>query len=129
MARRREDIVIHRRRNSRHHRNKSRNYVDHNGYKRGKPKHSDLIHRQIAYKQIYLKNKKDYPLSFSEYQVHHIDENKKNNHVSNLQIVTSNEHKKIIRYVLENSHDNCMDILNKFLLSQNNRIVFINTWA
>ena len=41
----------------------------------------------------------------------------------------SEEHKKIICYILENSHDNCMDILNKFLLSQNNRIVFINTWG
>jgi hypothetical protein len=29
----------------------------------------------------------------------------------------SEESKKIICYILENSHDNCMDILNKFLLS------------
>lgn len=41
----------------------------------------------------------------------------------------SEEHKEIICYILENSHDNCMETLNKFLLSQNNRIVFINTWG
>ena len=41
------------------------NYIDKNGYERGKPEHSDLIHRQIAHKQIYLKNRKKYPLKFS----------------------------------------------------------------
>ena len=69
--------------------------IDENGYKRGKLKHSDLIHRQIAYKEIYLKNRENYPLPFSEYVVHHKDENKKNNDVSNLQILTPPEHEDI----------------------------------
>ena len=41
----------------------------------------------------------------------------------------SEEDKKMICYVLENSHDNCMKTLNDFLLSQNNRIVFITGWG
>ena len=71
------------------------NYIDKNGYERGKLEHSDLIHRQIAYKQIYLKNKKKYPLEFGKYVVHHIDGNKRNNKISNLQILTKKEHEKI----------------------------------
>lgn len=39
------------------------------------------------------------------------------------------EHKKIIRYVLKNSHDNCMASLNNFLSSQKDKIVFINSWG
>ncbi len=71
-------------------------YTDRHGYKRGKlPEHSDLIHRQIAYKFIFLPNIDKYPLSFSEYVVHHIDHNKQNNDVSNLQILTQEEHEKI----------------------------------
>ncbi len=41
----------------------------------------------------------------------------------------SKEYKEIICYILENSHDNCMITLNNFLQSQNDRIVFINTWG
>lgn len=69
--------------------------IDENGYERGKLEHSDLIHRQVAYREIYLKNRKNYPLPFSEYQIHHKDGNKRNNDVSNLQIVTEEEHRKI----------------------------------
>ena len=58
-------------------------YIDKNGYKRGEVKHSDLIHRQIARKLIYLKNRKKYPLEFSKYVVHHIDGNKRNNEMNN----------------------------------------------
>jgi hypothetical protein len=60
-----------------------------------------LVHRTIAYNKIYLKDKKRYPLPFSEYQVHHRDGNKKNNIVNNLEILCSREHEvkhKIIRY-------------------------------
>jgi len=46
---------------------------DKNGYPIGKVEHSDLIHRQIAYSEIYLKNRHKYPLPFSKYVVHHID--------------------------------------------------------
>ncbi len=58
-------------------------------------KHSNLVHKQVAYREIYLKNKAKYPLPFSKYLVHHIDGDKQNNHVSNLQIVTREEHEKI----------------------------------
>lgn len=70
-------------------------YTDDNGYKRGKLPHSDLIHRQKAYRSIYLKNRNEYPLPFSQYVVHHRDGNKKNNRISNLQILTPAEHNAI----------------------------------
>jgi hypothetical protein len=70
-------------------------YTDENGYKRANIKHSDLIHRQVAYKHIYLKNKENYPLRFSDYVIHHKDGNKQNNKVSNLQILTPEEHEAI----------------------------------
>ena len=42
-----------------------------------------------------MPNRDEYPLRFSQYQVHHIDGNKSNNDVSNLQIVTRREHEEI----------------------------------
>lgn len=66
--------------------------TDDRGYKRGKISHSDLIHRQVAYNEIYLKNREDYPLPFEKYVVHHKDGNKQNNKVSNLKILTKEEH-------------------------------------
>lgn len=69
--------------------------TDNKGYKRGELSHSDLIHRQVAYKEIYLKNREDYPLPFEKYIVHHIDGNKQNNDVSNLKILTKEEHEAI----------------------------------
>ena len=69
--------------------------VDEHGYERGKLEHSDLIHRQVAYKEIYLNGRTLYPKPFSEYQVHHRDGNKRNNSVGNLQIVTNEEHERI----------------------------------
>lgn len=71
------------------------NYVDENGYERGSINHSDLLHRQIAYNEIYLQNKDMYPLPFSKYVVHHIDGDKRNNNISNLIIVTQEEHEKL----------------------------------
>lgn len=68
---------------------------DKNGYPRGKINHSDLIHRQIAYSEIYLKNRDKYPLPFSKYQIHHKDGNKENFLPSNLQIVTEEEHRAL----------------------------------
>jgi len=69
-------------------------YTDENGYRRSGIKHSDLIHRQVAYRQIYLKNRQNYSHPFGHYQVHHIDGNKKNNKASNLQILTKDEHER-----------------------------------
>jgi len=70
-------------------------FIDENGYRRKKIQHSNLIHRNIAYEKIYIPNKKLYPLPFSKYQVHHKDKNKLNNNVSNLQLVTREEHEII----------------------------------
>ena len=70
-------------------------FIDDKGYERGKVEHSNLVHRQKAYNNIYLKNRDDYPLPFSKYQVHHIDFNKRNNNINNLQIVTPEEHEKL----------------------------------
>ena len=78
-----------------HSRNHIIKEIDKNGYERGEIKHSDLIHRQVAYHKIYLPNKEDYSLRFSEYIVHHIDGNKLNNHSSNLLILTDEQHAKI----------------------------------
>jgi hypothetical protein len=54
-----------------------------------------LVHRKVAYKHIYSKDKKKYPLNFSKYKVHHKDGDKLNNHPSNLQLVYSHEHEKL----------------------------------
>jgi len=64
-------------------------YTDPLGYKRYP---SNLVHRRIAYRQIYLKNRDQYPLPFGKYVVHHRDGNKKNNDVNNLQILTPEQH-------------------------------------
>ncbi|MBW6461624.1 MAG: HNH endonuclease [DPANN group archaeon] len=66
--------------------------IDQNGYERGKWEHSTLIHRQVAYHDIYLLNRDDYPLKFAQYVIHHIDGNKRNNHRSNLMILTPEQH-------------------------------------
>lgn len=70
-------------------------YVDSNGYERNTFKHSNLTHRQVAYRELYLKHKDKYPLPFSKYQVHHKDKNKLNNHPDNLDLFTQEEHEAI----------------------------------
>lgn len=65
-------------------------YIDKNGYER----HSSLVHREKAYEQIYKNNRDKYPLPFSEYVIHHKDENKKNNNIDNLEILTPEEHER-----------------------------------
>jgi hypothetical protein len=67
--------------------------IDENGYPRGK--YSNLIHRQVAYREIYLKHREDYPLPFSKYIIHHKDRNRRNFNVDNLQLVTKEEHSRI----------------------------------
>ena len=70
-------------------------YQDENGYLRRELEHSSLIHRQVAYREIYLRKKHLYPLKFSDYQVHHIDGNKQNNGHYNLLLLTREDHEKI----------------------------------
>lgn len=68
---------------------------DKNGYPIGRVEHSNLIHRQIAYSEIYLKNRKKYPKKFSEYVVHHINTNKEDFSVKNLYLCSKEEHNAI----------------------------------
>ncbi|MEK6853218.1 MAG: HNH endonuclease [Nanoarchaeota archaeon] len=71
-------------------------YIDDDGYKRKKQiKYSNLVHRQVAYNNIFLKNRNNYSLPFSKYVVHHVDGNKKNNAISNLIIITREDHEKL----------------------------------
>ena len=67
-------------------------YRDEKGYLRYNS-NDKLVHRNRAYKEIYQKG--NYNLKFSDYQVHHIDGNKINNDIDNLQIVTREEHEAI----------------------------------
>lgn len=69
-------------------------YVDSKGYLRYK-KDKVLVHRRIAFNDIYLKNRDRYDLPFSCYQVHHLDKNIRNNHPFNLELVPVKDHEKI----------------------------------
>tara|TARA_Y100000310_G_C20011481_1_gene503140 strand:+ start:65 stop:310 length:246 start_codon:yes stop_codon:yes gene_type:complete len=66
-------------------------YVDKYGYLRyeGSDK---LVHRTIAKVHIWAPNCEKYPLPFREYEVHHKDGDKLNNKISNLEVLTNEEH-------------------------------------
>jgi len=49
-----------------------------------------LVHRRVAFKYLY--NIRTHPNRFGTYDVHHIDRNKLNNAVNNLQILTREQH-------------------------------------
>jgi len=69
--------------------------IDEKGYKRkGEKEYSNAFHRQRAHYGIYLPNKEKYEHPFSYYEVHHKDGNKLNNKISNLAILTPEEHDK-----------------------------------
>lgn len=68
-------------------------HMDKNGYYRDES--GNLIHRTIAYEEIYLRNKHKYPLPFSAYIVHHKNKDKTDNRLSNLKILTQEEHERI----------------------------------
>lgn len=78
---------------------KEGHYIDDNKYERGRPRsqHSNLMHRQLAYEEIYLPNRDKYPLPFSSYIIHHKDCRKRNNSIKNLQIMTEEEHEELHR--------------------------------
>ena len=70
-------------------------YEDKRGYRRHKKKikgQSNLAHRRIAYKEIYLPNKHRYKHRFSKYVVDHRDGNKRNNMASNLRLMLRDDH-------------------------------------
>ena len=67
-------------------------YIDEKGYKR---KDSRLVSRREAFFGIFLPNKEKFKNPFSSYVVHHKDRNKLNNSISNLQILTPEEHGKL----------------------------------
>ena len=66
-------------------------YIDNKGYERFNDS-KKLVHRWIAYTHVYKKNKSDYPLPFSKYQVHHKDGNKKHNYSDHLELVEMEDH-------------------------------------
>ena len=75
-------------------------YEDEHGYLRWNNS-KRLVHRTIAYKEIYLKNRKNFHFPFSEYQIDHKDGKKKNNRKDNLDLVPIRIHElkhNILRY-------------------------------
>jgi hypothetical protein len=63
--------------------------------------------RQIAYKDIYLKNKEDYSLPFESYVIHHKDRDEDNNGINNLDIITRDEHEQIHGFGLGGKKELC----------------------
>jgi hypothetical protein len=73
-------------------------FISNTGYRAvcdKKNKYVNNIHRDIAYQKIYLKDRKHYPLPFSRYDVHHINENKLDNRPANLEILLREKHCEI----------------------------------
>jgi hypothetical protein len=73
-------------------------FQDHKGYLRWKDSNR-LVHRTIAYKQIYLKNEEKYPLDFKDYQIHHKDQDKTNNRVENLELKERKAHEEEHKFI------------------------------
>jgi len=72
----------------------SKTYLDGRGYLRFK-KGDTLVHRWLAKKHIYDKDRWKYHKRWESYQVHHKDGSKLNNRIENLEIVTRREHEDI----------------------------------
>lgn len=112
-------------------------YTDSQGYPRFKD-NNRLVHRAVAEKNIWKKDRKKYPLPFEDYQVHHIDGKKNNYRISNLEILTKREHESKHNYVrVESLVIKALFILfctmgvlniagfimNDYILSQNTRLL------
>ena len=70
---------------------KGKTHTDEYGYLRWNH-NKKLVHRDVAYKYVYLENMEEYPMPMGKYQVHHKDGNKKNNAPENLALFTGEEH-------------------------------------
>ena len=68
-----------------------------------------LVHRKIAYKEIYKKERYKFSQRFTSYVVHHIDENKKNNKTSNLLIMFPDDHNKLHGYIKNETENSFKD--------------------
>ena len=69
-------------------------YLDRDGYYRFKS-NNRLVHREVAYNEIYLPNRQSYRLPFADYIAHHKNQNKKDNRKKNLELLTETEHKRL----------------------------------
>ena len=77
-------------------------HLDERGYERNGYK--NLVHRTVAYNEIYKKGYREgvFTERFGSYDVHHIDQNKRNNSPENLQILTRQEHEAIHKNLRNN---------------------------
>jgi hypothetical protein len=66
-------------------------YVDRNGYERYIA-NDLLVHRVVAFNEIYLLERDKYRLPFSHYQVHHRNGNKRDNRPENLNVIIKFDH-------------------------------------
>ena len=76
---------------------KNGTHIDERGYYRYNIDNR-LVHRDIAYKEIYIYNRDKYPAKFRKYVVHHKDGNKQNNSTENLCLLTEDFHKQLHEY-------------------------------
>ncbi len=69
-------------------------YTDKDGYLRYKDSRR-LVHRDVAFTEIYQPNRGRYRLPFADYEAHHKNLKKKDNRRGNLELLTETEHKRL----------------------------------